>query len=326
MFDKIALQPFHTLSRSYIVNCSTSPNPLFQRVFSKSDFTHHELYSTIPQEFEALKSIEHPGLVPYTKIAASQNNILLERPYIQGESLNSLISRCGANTFEGAQYLSSLIIDAVYTIHKINRPLMSLSLNNIIVTQNSEIKLVDFGISSIAIDSNGTKDDLLSFLSLGPEGITSGKRETSVQLDIWNLGVVIFAVFCGYLPFAANNAMAIVQSIINNEVVFPGSGKMKNYSKIDAKIEKLIKSMLNPDPLKRPTITEVKKTIGRLRKGQELPANSYTTGFPTVLPFQERSMDGAERECAVIKMSSRSLPGFGGLSKARRAKIHSSVE
>jgi 5'-AMP-activated protein kinase catalytic alpha subunit len=73
--------------------------------------------------------------------------------------------------------------------------------------------------------------------------MVAGKKYNGLQVDIWSIGVILFAMICGYLPFEDPNTAALYKKILSGDYPCP------KYISIEAK--DLIKNILNTDPSKR---------------------------------------------------------------------------
>ena len=79
----------------------------------------------------------------------------------------------------------------------------------------------------------------------------AGKRYLGSQVDIWSCGVILYALICGYLPFEDPNTSNLYKKILNGEFKMP-----KFLSK---EAQNLLLGILNIDPEKRYTITDIRK-------------------------------------------------------------------
>jgi serine/threonine protein kinase len=76
-----------------------------------------------------------------------------------------------------------------------------------------EIKIVDFGISGIST-FNADKPNAGSLMYMAPEVLTGKIKKIGPSIDVWGIGVMMYAMLCGTLPFGGESQDDIVQAIV----------------------------------------------------------------------------------------------------------------
>lgn len=120
---------------------------------------------------------------------------------------------------------------------------------NLLLDEHNNIKLIDFGLANIMKDSQALKTACGSPNYAAPE-VISGRSYGGVEVDIWSLGVILFAMVCGRMPFDDDSMPALFNQIKE------GKYQMPNY--ISSDVEDIINRMLQPNPVKRITMREIK--------------------------------------------------------------------
>lgn len=110
---------------------------------------------------------------------------------------------------------------------------------NLLLDYNSDVKIVDFGLSNTYKDGELLKTACGSPCYAAPEMI-AGKHYYGGYADIWSCGVILFALVCGYLPFEDPNTSKLYKKILNADFCLPDF--------LSDKCKDLISKILNTDP------------------------------------------------------------------------------
>jgi len=121
---------------------------------------------------------------------------------------------------------------------------------NLLLDDQNNIKIVDFGLSNTYKQGELLKTACGSPCYAAPEMI-AGKRYSGLPADIWSLGIILYAMACGYLPFEDPNTGKLYKKILNCDYLIPGF--------ISANCKEMIKKILNTDPVTRPKAVEIRK-------------------------------------------------------------------
>lgn len=143
------------------------------------------------------------------------------------------------------------MVCAVAHIHSKGYAHRDLKPENMLLDGMNRIKLIDFGLcaswkpSSVA---QSLKTCCGSPCYAAPE-LLAGHAYTGTAADVWSLGVILFAVLCGFLPFEGDSVRAITSKINK------GLSDLPEY--LSAASKDLIRKMLTAEPNKRVTMNEV---------------------------------------------------------------------
>jgi len=109
----------------------------------------------------------------------------------------------------------------------------------LLLDENNNIKIVDFGLSNTYKEDQTLKTACGSPCYAAPEMI-AGKRYHGLGSDIWSCGIILYAMNCGYLPFEDPNTSKLYKKILNCDYLIPGF--------ITVASKELIKKILNTNP------------------------------------------------------------------------------
>jgi serine/threonine protein kinase len=201
----------------------------------------------IQNEIQILQSVRHPKIVKFIEFIDDPEYYCLVMELCQGNSLLDYINESECLNEDQTQNIFGQLIDAIAFLHKNGISYRDIKPENIIIAPDLSVKLIDFGLSSL-------KSSLLSTFCgsiyyTAPECLAETPYHGS-SADMWSLGVVLYAMITGDLPWAHPNPSSVINSILECDYKIP--------STVPEKISALISSLLNVDPSLRITAEEVK--------------------------------------------------------------------
>lgn len=166
--------------------------------------------------------------------------------------------------------------------------LLDLKIENILISQSGDVKIIDFGLSNTFSRDSLLKTFCGSLYFAAPE-LLSAHPYTGPEIDVWSFGVVLFVLVCGKVPFDDQSMPALHAKIKRGYVEYP--------SWISSDCRDLLSRMLVVDPTQRATLAEVKRHPWMI-KGYDKPPDSYIPfRRPITLPLDPnviREMSGFE--------------------------------
>ena len=175
------------------------------------------------QEARAASALDHPNVCTiYQAGETEEGQLFLAMAYYEGETLKQRIARGPLPTGEAIEITAQIAhglarAHAAGVIHRDIKPA------NIILTRHGDAKILDFGLAKLAegarMTREGTTVGTPAYMS--PEQVRG--RETDARADVWSLGVVLFEMLTGELPFRGGGESAIIHAILNEEPVDVGS-------------------------------------------------------------------------------------------------------
>ena len=175
----------------------------------------------ILREAESLRQLEHPNIVRLRDAFLHDERYYLVLEYVDGFTLSQLIRNTGAITPDRAANIAQqvcLALAAAHTCGIIHRDVKS---SNIMQTKAGAIKLADFDIAR----GTGTPGATTTGMILGTAEYMSPEQARGEKLDartdIYSLGIVLYEMLTGRLPFQAENAPAILYKHVYEKPVRP---------------------------------------------------------------------------------------------------------
>ncbi|MFN2363235.1 MAG: protein kinase, partial [Halarsenatibacteraceae bacterium] len=202
----------------------------------------------IRHEARAVARISHPNVVNIYDIGQTDNYHYLVMENIIGQNLKEIIDARNKLPIIEALDIASQIAAALHVAHESDIVHCDIKPHNIILTPENQVKVTDFGIAR-AVSSTVTLDMTDSVVGsahyFSPEQAKGG--EITPLTDIYSLGIVLFEMLTGTVPFTGETAVSVALKHIKEPVP-----DLANYNKsIPEEINKLIKKALAKNPEER---------------------------------------------------------------------------
>lgn len=226
----------------------------------------------LQREVRILRLLHHPYIVKVLDVIETPLAVYIVMEYASGGELFDYLVVNKRLKEREARHFFRQIISAVeychghFVIHRDLKP------ENLLIDENNNIKIIDFGFTNIY-----KKDSLLDTFCgspyyAAPEMIMA-KKYTGPEVDIWSLGIILYAMVCGSLPFDDANIKLLHKKITSGYYFSP-----KYLSK---KLNHLISRMIVVDPLQRATLDEI-KSHPWVNEGYDLEVSSHLLPRPTI--------------------------------------------
>ncbi|KAJ3515531.1 hypothetical protein NLJ89_g1704 [Agrocybe chaxingu] len=213
------------------------------------DEVEHNLLA-VEREIVVMKLIDHPNIMKLYDVWETSSSLYLILEYVQGgELFEYLCSKGRRPTSEALGYFQQIIC-AVDYCHRFNIAHRDLKLENVLIDQDSNIKVADFGMAAWQDSARGNllRTSCGSPHYAAPE-VISGKPYNGATADIWSCGIILYALLAAKLPFDDDDCPALLQKI--------SVGRFDMPTDIEPRAQDLILRMLTTDVKKRITMPEI---------------------------------------------------------------------
>ena len=163
------------------------------------------------------ESLHHPNIAAVYDFTEVQGQPCIIMEYVDGDTLCDRVRPYGALPTAEALRIFSAVVDAISYVHAhgvIHRDIKS---NNVKISTQGQVKLLDFGIAkggaSPALTQTGSVVGTIEYLS--PEQLSTGHADQ--RSDIWALGVLLYEMLTGRVPFQATTIGALCAQISNSD-------------------------------------------------------------------------------------------------------------
>ena len=136
-----------------------------------------------------------------------------------GELFDYIVKRKRLQEEEACRFVQQIVSGVEY-IHKVKICHRDLKPENLLLDDQNNIKIVDFGLSNMYGDGETLKTACGSPCYAAPEMI-AGKRYHGLNSDIWSTGIILYAMTCGYLPFEDPKTSNLYKKILAGEFKIP---------------------------------------------------------------------------------------------------------
>ncbi|XP_074833482.1 NUAK family SNF1-like kinase 2 [Carettochelys insculpta] len=201
----------------------------------------------IRREIEIMSSLNHPHIVGIHEVFENNNKIVIVMEYASKGDLYDYINERQKLTEQEARNFFRQVVSAIYYCHKNGIVHRDLKLENILLDGNGNIKIADFGLSNVYQQDKFLQTYCGSPLYASPE-IVNGRPYKGPEVDSWSLGVLLYILVHGTMPFDGQDYKTLVKQITSGEYREPAKPS-------DAC--GLIRWMLMVNPERRATIEDI---------------------------------------------------------------------
>ncbi|KAJ3213166.1 hypothetical protein HDU67_003219 [Dinochytrium kinnereticum] len=194
------------------------------------------------REVRIMKMLHHPHIVKLYEVIETKHTVFLVMEYASGGELYDYLVVHGKMKEKEARAKFRQILSAVSYCHKKRVIHRDLKAENLLLDANLDIKIADFGFSNY-YDPDSKLDTFCGSPPYAAPELFQGRRYTGPEVDIWSLGVILYVLTTGCLPFDGKNLQEMRESVCR--------GKYRIPFYLSDGCEKLLRKFLIRDPNKR---------------------------------------------------------------------------
>ncbi|KFV71357.1 Serine/threonine-protein kinase SIK2, partial [Dryobates pubescens] len=210
----------------------------------------------IYREVQIMKLLNHPHIIKLYQVMETKDMLYIVTEFAKnGEMFDHLTSNGHLSESEARKKFWQILsaVEYCHSHHIVHRDLKT---ENLLLDANMNIKLADFGFGNFYKSGEPLSTWCGSPPYAAPE-VFEGKEYEGPHLDIWSLGVVLYVLVCGSLPFDGPNLPTLRQRVLEGRFRIPYF--MSEVCLCHPDCETLIRRMLVVDPTKRITISQIKQ-------------------------------------------------------------------
>ncbi|XP_054664335.1 serine/threonine-protein kinase MARK2 isoform X2 [Grus americana] len=202
------------------------------------------------REVRIMKVLNHPNIVKLFEVIETEKTLYLVMEYASGGEVFDYLVAHGRMKEKEARAKFRQIVSAVQYCHQKFIVHRDLKAENLLLDADMNIKIADFGFSNEFTFGNKLDTFCGSPPYAAPE-LFQGKKYDGPEVDVWSLGVILYTLVSGSLPFDGQNLKEL------RERVLRGKYRIPFYMSTDC--ENLLKKFLILNPTKRGTLEQIMK-------------------------------------------------------------------
>ncbi|KAL3954218.1 hypothetical protein ACCO45_012174 [Purpureocillium lilacinum] len=209
----------------------------------------HKDDSNLAREIHHHRQFVHPHIARLYEVIVTESLVWLVLEYCSGDELYNYLLEHGPLPVNKVQKIFAQLVGAVAYVHMQSCVHRDLKLENILFDKHENVKLVDFGFTR---EYEGRTNHLQTFCGTicyaAPE-MLRGEKYAGEKVDVWSLGIILYALLCGELPFDDDDDNVTRTKILSEEPPYPDH--------LPAEAVPLLKSLLSKRPFPRPALEDI---------------------------------------------------------------------
>jgi len=276
----------------YKAICHRLNRPVAVKILKDEYSSNEEFRRRFHTESHAVAMLSHPNIVSVYDVSNSENVEYIVMELIDGITLKQYMKKRGVLTWKEALHFSLQITKALSHAHSRGIIHRDIKPHNIMILRDSSVKVADFGIArlqSMQNDISYTKDAIGSVHYISPE---QAKGEAvDARTDIYSLGVVMYEMLTGRLPFEGDSPVSVALQHISSIPLMPGELNPD----IPKRLEEITMKAMNPNLEERyQTIDEMMEDLEEFRKNPEEAEHMSAAGESK--SSKDKNSDSGDRE------------------------------
>src|SRR5262245_4951877 len=262
------------------------------------------------REARAASALNHPNIVTIYEIGKSNTTHFIAAEFVDGKTLRQLVNE-KPFTLNEALKVSMQVAEALSEAHAAGIVHRDIKPENIMIRQDGYVKILDFGLAKLN-EQQATEADLETptLLQTNP-GLVMGTvqymspeqaraKNVGVGTDIWSLGIVMYELLAGHVPFSGETPSHVMVSLMENKLP-----PLKDHANVPDDLDRFVTKALRKNPKERyQTAGQLARDLKSLKQKlqvdptskdwlKRVPSRKEDVQIPPLAPVNTRS--GAHR-------------------------------
>lgn len=228
----------------------------------KSEFSEDKTFvSKFRAEAQSVAGFTHPNIVNVYDVGDENGIYYIVMELVEGITLKKYIEKRGRIPFKEAVSIAIQVANGLDAAHKHNIVHRDIKPQNIIISKEGKVKVTDFGIAKVASSSTiNSSSTMGSVHYISPEQVRGGYSDA--RSDLYSLGITIFEMLTGTVPFDGDSTVAVAVQHIQDEIPAPSTVT----DDIPLSIDRIVLKLTQKKPDRRyqtaaELITDLKKSL-----------------------------------------------------------------
>ena len=228
----------------------------------KSEFSEDKTFvSKFRAEAQSVAGFTHPNIVNVYDVGDENGIYYIVMELVEGITLKKYIEKRGRIPFKEAVSIAIQVANGLDAAHKHNIVHRDIKPQNIIISKEGKVKVTDFGIAKVASSSTiNSSSTMGSVHYISPEQARGGYSDA--RSDLYSLGITIFEMLTGTVPFDGDSTVAVAVQHIQDEIPAPSTVT----DDIPLSIDRIVLKLTQKKPDRRyqtaaELITDLKKSL-----------------------------------------------------------------
>lgn len=274
----------------YLAQDTQLLRPVALKLLPQEFTLNKERLNRFKQEAFAASALNHPGILTIYEVGSQDDLHFIATEFIDGDSLRELMAK-ERITIEQVLEFSGQIASALAAAHAAGIVHRDIKPENIMVRRDGYVKVLDFGLAKLAEHSGLRSDPEAATLQavktdpgkvMGTASYMSPEQarglEVDARTDIWSLGVILYELAAGRVPFAGQTGSDVLVSILSTEPV-----PLERYAPdVPRELQRIVRKALRKDPEERyQLVKELALDLKTLRRELDINAEVELSKQPS---------------------------------------------
>ena len=241
----------------------------------KQEFSEDSSFVTkFRAEAQSAAGLEHPNIVNIYDVGSENGLYYIVMEYVEGITLKTYIEKKGQLSFKESASIAIQVARGIESAHNKNIIHRDIKPQNIIISTEGKVKVTDFGIAKATSSNTISSDVMGSVHYASPEQARNGFVDG--RSDIYSLGIVMFEMVTGRVPFDGETTVAVALQHLQEEIARPS----KYAPDLPISFEKIILKCTQKTPDRR--YQTIEDLLADIRRSLAHPDEDFVTIAPLV--------------------------------------------